>query len=149
MIKLKKIKIIVIEDDAYYAKLLEKHIGHHLTREEAELEYDIRIYQTAQDALQNLEKDTDIVIMDYYLENDNGEVLFPGLDLLRTIKSYCEHCKTVVVSADDNQELTMKLFREGIYEFVVKDKNATDNLSTTLRKIIGDKILEQYMVISA
>jgi DNA-binding NarL/FixJ family response regulator len=145
MSKLKKIKIIIIEDDMYYAQILSKHIMNHLTSEESGLEYDIKTYRSAEDCLNNLEKDTDIVIMDYYLENDYGDIPFPGLDLLQAINAYCFNTKTVVMSADDNKELPLELFRNGIYEFIVKDKNATEKLSETLRRMIGDRILEYYL----
>jgi two-component system, NtrC family, response regulator AtoC len=145
MSKLKKIKIIIIEDDVYYSELLSKHIMNHLSNEESGLEFNIKSYRSAEECLNNLEKDTDIVIMDYYLENDYGDIPFPGLDLLQAINAYCFNTRTVVMSADENKDLPMELFRNGIYEFIVKDKYATDKLSKTLRKMIGDRILEHYL----
>lgn len=145
MSRLKKIKIIIIEDDVYYSELLSKHIINHLTKEESGLVYDIRSYRSAEECLEHLEKDTDIVIMDYYLENDYGDIPFPGLDLLQSINDYCIKARTVVMSADDNKDLPYELFRNGIYEFIVKDKNATEKLSSTLRSMIGDRILDHYL----
>ena len=148
MSKLEKIKIIIIEDDIYYTELLRKHVANHLIREESGLAYDIQSFRSAQECLEHLEKDTDIIVMDYYLENDHGDIPFPGTDLLQAIQNYCARAKTVVMSADDNAELPIQLFEQGIYEFIRKDKHATEKLSATLRKMIGDRILEHYLTLA-
>ncbi len=149
MSKLEEIKIIIIEDDIYYTELLSKHIVNHLTREESGLRYDIKSYPNAEKCLENLEQDVDIVVMDYYLENDNGDIPFPGINLLNAIQDYCSNARTVVMSADQNADLPVRLFEHGIYEFIVKDKNATEKLSDTLRKMIGDRILDHYLTLGA
>ncbi len=147
MSKLEKIKIIIIEDDIYYTELLSRHIANHLIREESGLAYDIQTYRSAQECLEHLEKDVDIIVMDYYLENDQGDIPFPGTDLLQAIQNYCPAARTVVMSADDTVELPIQLFDQGIYEFIVKDKQATEKLSAALRKMIGDRILEHYLTL--
>jgi DNA-binding NtrC family response regulator len=145
----KSLKVLIIEDDIYYAAILEKNLKNHMTREEIGLNYDVKIFQQAESALQHLEKDTDIVIMDYYLENDQGEIPLAGMDLLKAIKNYCPNCKTIVVSASSDPTLTMSLFDNGIYEFIHKDRNATEKITTVLRKIIGDILLERIMILDA
>ena len=145
----KSLKVLIIEDDIYYAAILEKNLKNHMTRDEAGLSYDVKIFQQAEQALQHLEKDTDIVIMDYYLENDNGEIPLSGLNLLESIRAYNPNCKTVVISASSDPELPMQLFEKGIYEFIHKDRDATGKLFTVLRKIIGDIILERIMILDA
>ena len=142
----KPLKVLIIEDDIYYAAILEKNLKNHMTKEEAGLTYDVKIFQQAERALQHLDTDTDIVITDYYLENDQGDIPLSGDDLLKAINSYCRNCRTVVVSASTDPELPLSLFDKGIYEFIQKDRHATEKITSVLRKIIGDIILERIMV---
>jgi len=142
----KRLKVLIIEDDMYYAAILEKHLKNHMTREEAGLTYDVKIFRQAERALEHLEKDTDIVIMDYYLEDDQGEIPLSGQELIRAIADYNPHCKTIVVSASADPQLPLKLFDKGIYEFVHKDRDATARITAVLRKMIGDIILERIMI---
>ncbi len=142
----KPLKVLIIEDDMYYAAILEKHLKNHMTREEAGLTYDVKIFRMAEHALQHLDKDTDIVITDYYLEDDQGEIPLSGKELLRAIRDYCPNCRTIVVSASSDPQLPMSLFDHGIYEFIHKDRDATSKITAVLRKMIGDIILERIMI---
>ncbi|MEJ2003943.1 MAG: response regulator [Cyclobacteriaceae bacterium] len=142
----KRLKVLIIEDDMFYAAILEKHLKNHMTREEAGLTYDVKIFRQAESALQHLDKDTDIIITDYYLEDDQGEIPLSGMDLLRAIRDYCPECRTIVVSASSDPQLPLRLFDRGIYEFIHKDRNATEKITAVLRKMIGDIILERIMI---
>lgn len=142
---LSNIKIVIAEDDQYYAESLKAHIQNHLVKAESNLNFDIKQYSSAQGCLNNIEKDTDIIILDYNLESYSGNVHYSGKELLKIINGFCEDCKVIVVSGQKDQDVAIELFQIGIYEYIVKDEDTFIRLSSTLRRAIRDKILNHYI----
>lgn len=138
---IKKIKIAVVEDDFYYSRMLQKHLDNHFQKKHKEtLSYEIKAYNSGQDFLEQLEKDISIIFLDYYLENDFGEVPFTGKDILKTVKQYCDDCKVIIISAQDNVDTTIELFKEGIYEYIVKDVDSLLRVTSVVDEILNPVI---------
>lgn len=138
MEKSKIIKIAIVEDDFYYNRMLKKFLENHFHKKQnLQLNLEIKAYSSAQDFLENLEKDTDIIFLDYYLENDFGEIPFTGYDLLHSINDYCNDCKVIIISAQDSIDTTIELFQEGIYEYIVKDVDSLLRVTSVVDEIIA------------
>lgn len=143
MSKSKVIKIAIVEDDFYYKKMLKKYLENHFHKvQNLNLELEITAYSSAQDFLENLEKDIDIIFLDYYLENDFGEIPFTGQDLLQTIKDFCNDCKVIIISAQDSIDTTIELFKEGIYEYIVKDVDSLLRITSVVDEIVAVTFLK-------
>lgn len=133
------IKILIVEDDAFYMQTVKKHLKNLEKTRFLEHKFEIKTSKAADDCMEKLEKDTDIVIMDYYLENDEGQVLFPGTYLLRAINLYCDNCRVIVLSGQKSQVVTKKLIKMGIYDYIIKDNHALEQLTTDIELIMTIK----------
>ena len=145
MKSLKNINIAIIEDDKYYAGVLKAHIEKHLVKAESNLIYNINVYNSAHDCVTDIKKDIDIVILDYYLEEQQEQSSYTGKELLKIINGFCDDCRVIVVSGQKDQDVAIELFKIGIYEYIIKDEDTLIRLSSTLRRAIRDKILEHYI----
>lgn len=139
------IKIVIVEDDQYYAESLKAHIQNHLVKAESNLTFDIKHYFSAEGCLNGLEKNIDIIILDYNLESTSAHLHYSGEELLKIINGFCNDCKVIIVSGQKDQEVAIELFQIGIYEYIEKDEDALIRLSSTLRRAIRDKILDHYI----
>ncbi|MBL3656635.1 response regulator [Fulvivirga sediminis] len=141
----KEIKIAIVEDDIFYAEALRKYIDNEFSKSGNSLDVKVNHYLSAQQCLEETDADVDIILLDYYLEDDAGDIPFPGISLLRAINSYWKRSKVIVISGQNNQEVTIELFQNGIYEYIMKDEQTFSRLSSTLRRAIREKILDYYI----
>lgn len=142
---LSSIKIVIAEDDQEYAEILKRQIQNHLVRAESNLAFDIRQYNSAQACLNNIEKDADIMLLDYDMQHNSGDVHYTSKELLKIIKGFCNDCKMIVISGQKDQQVAIDLFQIGIYEYILKDEDTLVRLSSTLKRAIKDKILDHYI----
>ena len=140
-----KIKILIVEDDIFYLKMVKRHVNNLKRAVFPKQSFEILTSSTADDCMEKLDKDTTIVIMDYYLENDQGEVVFPGIYLLQAINLFCDDCKVIVVSGQQSKQIAINLIKTGIYEYIVKDKDTFIRLASTLDKIIKSINSKKYL----
>jgi CheY-like chemotaxis protein len=136
----KKLKILVVEDDIFLVEELRKHIDQFVSEMHTNLSISITFTRSAEDCCEKLEKDVDVVFMDYHLENDFGEVLFPCKHLINAINLYCYDCKVVVVSVKQEKLSAIGLIKNGIYDFIKKDRDIFLRLKMTLNQIINSKL---------
>lgn len=132
-----KLHIKILEDDAYYGEVVKKYVSNHFELTEPGIDISVALYSRVQEFLDNLDKDTDIIIMDYYVENNDGEVMVPGNELLKIIKHHCNHCKVIVISAQKDENIVSELFKEGIEEYILKESDALLKLSKSLDGIVN------------
>jgi DNA-binding NtrC family response regulator len=133
----KQFKIVVLEDNEFYNTILTKHLKNHINELELgkEVSFDVESYTNANDCVRNLKPDTDIAIVDYYLgENKNA------LDILKTIKEKCDHCKVIIISQFKNLKTYYQTLNEGAYHFIFKDRNALSKSCNTVEDIIHESL---------
>ena len=75
-----KIKLFLVDDDEVLLKALEIQFMHHS-------DFDIETFETGEECLKNLNKNPDVIILDYYL-NGIHETAINGLETLDKIKEF-------------------------------------------------------------
>lgn len=134
-------KIVIVEDDEFYNKLLTRHIKNYIS-EIALLRgftFELQSYSTFKDCERNLESDTDIMITDYYL-NDG----YNAMDLLDSVKRKAYLCKVVVLSQIQSINTAICTLLEGATEFIYKDKRAPEKSSYIIEDIISHHLQRRY-----
>lgn len=135
----KKVKILIVEDDKFYLDELNDTIHRYTSFIYPSWQFTISTTKNAEDFLEQLEKDVDLVIMEYYLENEFGDVLFPGSYLVRAINLYCKECKVMVLTSSDEEKIESQLKGRGILNLIPKDQFSFLKLTTGIDKIINEK----------
>ncbi len=111
----KPFKIFIVEDNTIFAKLL----SHHLSLHE---DHDVEVYTSGKEALKNLYKNPDMVSLDINLPDMQGP------EILRRLKEFNENLPVIVVSGQEDIETAVNMFKEGIYDYIVKGPDTKERL---------------------
>lgn len=137
----KNIKIVILEDDLFFNKSLERHVQT-ICNSHAydDFKFEISTYLNAKDCIEKLDKDTDILFLDYYLIGPEEQQILNGGDVFKRVREVCKDCKVVMVSSMKNIQTVVEMIRRGIYEFVTKNKNSNNRINDVLQQLLSDKM---------
>jgi two-component system, NtrC family, response regulator AtoC len=122
------VKIFIVEDD----QLVSSVIKQALSRNE---KYDISMFETAEDCLNNLHQRPDIVVVDYNLPG------MDGLSLMEKIKAYNQQTMIIICSGQESVEVVINCYRNGASDYILKDTNMVLNLENTIKNLSQNVIL--------
>lgn len=139
--KKKLIKILIVEDDLYYNRLLTKYVET-LCNEKVypQCKFEIKSFLTAHECIEQLEEDTSIMLLDYFLFNDEEEDILTGEDVLEEMMRLNENCKVIMVSELRSANMVIHLMHQGIYEYIDKNVSSKDRVGSVLQKAINEQI---------
>lgn len=94
----------------------------------------ITTFTDGESCLKNIDKHTHIVILDYYLNGQNG------LEVLKSIKDI--NPKTEVIMFTNNEDISMAIesFRMGAKDYVIKGKGSSNKIYQLIYHIITEPI---------
>ena len=125
----KPFKIIVVEDNEWYNKLL----VHSLSLNK---DFEIENYFSGKEFLEHLNQEINVVTLDYRLPDINGN------ELLKKIKEYNEDIEVIIISEQENIETAVELLKSGAYDYIVKEKDIRDRLLNTVNHIRNKSTLK-------
>lgn len=136
-----QIKIFIVEDDQYYNRLLTKYVET-LCNEKVypNCTFIIRSFLTAHECIEQLEEDISIMLLDYFLFNDEEEDILTGEDVLVETLKYSPDCKVIMVSELRSAQTVIQLMHQGIYEYIDKNVSSRDRVGSVLQKAVVDYI---------
>ena len=106
-----QIKILILEDSATDAELVE----HALCKEG--IDFISKRVETKEDFVKELKDfEPDIILSDYSLPN------FDGMGALTIVKKRCPEVPFIMVTGSLGDELTVKLLKEGMTDYILKNK---------------------------
>jgi len=108
-------KIFVVEDDPWYGEMLKYHLL-------LNPDYEVYLFETAKECLDNLHLKPDTISIDYYLPDINGGELFSK------IKSIDSSIPVLVISSQDDIGVALDLLKKGVYGYILKDDNTKEFL---------------------
>ena len=90
----------------------------------------ISIFYNGASLLEKVDKDTNIVILDYYLEGENGN------DILEAIKRINSSTQVIMLSSNEEIATAIDSFRKGASDYVVKGEKAWKKIASLVYNII-------------
>ncbi len=111
--------IFVVDDDPFINMLVVKQF--------ASEGYHLEAYGYGEDCLEAINKNPDLIILDYLFFKANTEVM-NGMEVLDKIKELKPGMPVIMLSGQEKGEIILELARKGIDDYVIKDKNIMDNL---------------------
>ena len=115
-------KIFLVEDDEFYGKLLRHHLS-------LNPDYDVEVYTSGKELLENIYKRPDVISLDYSLPD------ISGAELLRKIKKQYSDIPVIIVSGQEDITTAVNLLKEGAYDYIVKDKDTKDRIWNSIKHI--------------
>ncbi|MBK7970413.1 MAG: sigma-54-dependent Fis family transcriptional regulator [Bacteroidetes bacterium] len=122
-------KIFIIEDDVMVATLMKQALGKY--------DHELTHFTNAEDCLQNLHLNPDIVTVDYNLPGMNG------IDLMGRIKSYNSAIMVVLVSGQETLEVVVAAYKGGASEYIIKNDSLFVNLENSIRNLSMNVVLKR------
>ncbi len=128
-----KKRIAILDDSDYYNVILSKQVEYftNTLKLENETEFEINSYLSTDAFFSELKPDTDLIILDFYL--DNG---ISALSILNRIKKRCKKAKIIVVSQLRNLNTSVKTLLNGANKFIYKDKNALPKICYSIEELL-------------
>lgn len=133
--KIKKIKLFLVDDDSLFLKLLE-------TEFKQSADFEIETFATGELCLESLSDKPDFIILDYHLNSVNDNTL-DGIDTLKKIKLLNPDIPVVILSSQDKIDVAVKCMQHGAFDYVVKSETAFLRLQKITVDIFQFKELEQ------
>jgi DNA-binding NtrC family response regulator len=129
----KPFKIFVVEDDEWYNRLLVHNLS-------LNPDYVIESFSNGKDCLNNLDKNPDVVTLDYRLPD------MQGLEILKRIKAENEEIQVILISEQDEIDVVVELLKFGAYDYIVKSRDIRERLLNTIQNIRNGVNLKKEIV---
>lgn len=94
----------------------------------------ISTFTNGESCLEKIDKKTNIVILDYFLEGKNG------LEILQSIKAINPKTKVIMLSSNEDIALAVESFRTGATNYVVKGSGSWKKVGNLVNTIITEPI---------
>ena len=129
------LKLYMVDDDKLQGKLIELKLMQVFSGN-----YKQRSFINGEKCIEALSRDTDsdnapdVLILDYMLPDMNG------LQILKEIKQIKPDLPVVVYSAQKELSATVDLFKEGIYDYIIKGENSHLLLVEAIKRVYKRRI---------
>lgn len=120
--------IFIVDDDPFINMLVVKRF-----KSEG---YNIEAFSYGEDCITSLNKNPDLIILDYFFVN-NERVVMNGMEVFDKIRELKPDTPVIMLSGQDKGEIVLELARKGIDDYVIKDNNLIDNLHVAITELLG------------
>ncbi len=127
--KAQGINIFLVDDNRLMVTDLKHFLGN---RFGADL--NISVFNDGESCLAKIDKDTHIVILDYFLDGKNG------LEVLKLIKAINPKTEVIMLSSNEDIVLAIDTFRNGATDYVIKGNGSLKKISKLVYRIITEPI---------
>lgn len=128
-----KIKLFLVDDDAFFLKSLEIQFLDHA-------DFEIQTFATGELCIENLSKKPEVIILDYHLDGIDKTAM-NGLDTLDKIKKFDNEIPVIMLSSQDKIDVAIQCMHHDAADYVVKSETAF----IRLKKIITSIFLYKKM----
>lgn len=90
----------------------------------------ISTFYDGESCIKEVDKNTDLVILDYFLDGKNG------LDVLKEIKEINPKTEVVMLSSNNDIDLVIESLRNGATDYVAKGPSSWNRLTALISRII-------------
>ena len=94
----------------------------------------ISTFNDGESCLEKVDKKTNIVILDYFLDGING------LEILKSIKAINPKTEVIMLSGNEDMAVAIETFRAGAKDYVVKGHGAWKRITKLVNHIITEPI---------
>jgi DNA-binding NarL/FixJ family response regulator len=123
------INLFIVDDN----KLMVTTLKHHLQNRFG-VSVKISTFNDGESCLEKVDSETNIVILDYFMEGKNG------LEILKSIKTINPKTEVIMLSSNEDIVLAIETFREGAKDYIVKGQGAWKKITNVVSHIITEPI---------
>jgi DNA-binding NtrC family response regulator len=134
---LPKKKIVLVDDDTVFLKMLEANLMEHDT-------FDIETYPTGEQFLETISNSIDLVILDFHLNGINHKAM-NGLETLAKIKAFNKEIPVIMLSSQDKIEVAIDCMHNGAIDYIVKSETDFFRVNQSINKLFEFKKIEKEL----
>jgi len=123
--------IFVVDDDPFISMLVSKRL--------VSQGYILDAFEYGEDCLKALDRDPDLIILDYFFVNSDRMVM-NGMEVFNKIKEIKPGIPVIILSGQEKGEIVLELARKGIDDYIIKDNNLIDNLNIAISELFKHKL---------
>jgi len=121
----KQFQVFVVEDNDWYNQLLVHTLS-------LNPDYQVHSFQNGGDCLDNLDREPDVITLDYRLPD------MTGIDVLRRIKNVNPDIQVIMISEQADINVVVELLKEGAYDYIIKTNDIRERLLNTIQNICNN-----------
>lgn len=136
----KEFRVTILDDNLFYGAFVAAQLRHFVAEIAIQLHLRTLVssYTSPVDFLRNISANTDVVILDYFLDNDHN-----GITVMQEVFERCEDCKVIIISQQTTISTSLLTILQGAHCFIPKDKNALVNICHAVESIMHDRKPDQ------
>lgn len=127
----KEIVIYVVDDDDIFTATIAAYLR--------KKRYVVREYYSVHDCMQALKSEKPSLIITDYNFSSEDRVLTDGFQFYTWAKKIHQDIPFIVFSGQDDGGLVLKMVREGIRHYIIKDKNMFSELEDSLSEMFENQ----------
>lgn len=121
--------LFIVDDDKLVVSDLKIYLNYRFGND-----INISTFNDGESCLKKVDKDTHIVILDYFLNGKNG------LEILKLIKEINPKTEVIMLSSNEDISLAIQSFRNGASDYVIKGDGALKKIKKIIYHIITEPI---------
>lgn len=118
----KQFQVFVVEDNDWYNQLLVHTLS-------LNPDYVVHSFRNGGDCLDNLDREPDVITLDYRLPD------MTGIDVLRRIKNLNPDIQVIMISEQSEINVVVELLKEGAYDYIIKTNDIRERLLNTVQNV--------------
>lgn len=109
--------VFIVDDEPMHAEMMKDHL------QSAYSQFDIRMYKTGEECVENMDAKPGIVILDYHLDAVDKSAR-NGIQILEFIHKEYPETDVIMISGQDKIDVAVDCMRTGAYDYVVKNETS-------------------------
>jgi DNA-binding NtrC family response regulator len=119
--------IFLVDDEPIQNEMLKDYLAERFL-------YDIRVFDNGEEALQNMNLDPEIMVLDYHLSASRPGAK-NGVEILKEVKDRFPGTQVIMLSGQDKIEVAVDSIKYGAYDYVVKGETAFSRMENALNNV--------------
>lgn len=119
------LNLFIVDDDKFMVAALKLFLQNRFQKD-----INVFTFYDGESCLDCVNKETDIVILDYNMTGKNG------LDVLKSIKNINPKTEVIMLSGNEDMATAISLFRAGASDYVLKGEGSWKKLSKLVYQIV-------------
>lgn len=120
--------VFIVDDDPFINQLVIKRFNSD--------DYLVEPFEYGEECIEALDRDPDLIILDYYFFK-SGEKVLNGMEVFDRIREKKPDVPVIMLSGQDRGDVVLELARKGIDDYVIKDNSLISNLERAISEILG------------
>ncbi len=143
--------IFLVDDDKMFLSSLKNTLN-----QQFRSGVEVSTFSNGEECLKNIEANPDIVVLDYYLNDDQNPHAMDGMEVLKKIKETSGDSMVIMLSGQDKLQVALDSIKNGAYEYIAKSESAFVRIQNLVKNSIKNikearenKIYQKWNVIMA